>query len=101
MAFLGCDMVYPSSGPSISTVADAPDPLREDPTLQSLEAKSARLRLIAAATGCAVVNLSAAPPADWSFPGVGHAAFAAGRVPRPRMFGACVDDPRARDGPRL
>jgi hypothetical protein len=34
------------------------DPLREDVTLQSLEAKSLRLQALAERNGCAVVNLS-------------------------------------------
>jgi len=38
-----------------------PDPLREDITLRSLEAKSVRLMVLAAARGCAVVNLSQGP----------------------------------------
>ena len=61
LAFLGCDMVYAASGASHFYGRGTPDPLREDPTLQSLEAKSARLMMIAASMGCAVVNLSVAP----------------------------------------
>ncbi len=37
-----------------------PDPLRADITLRSLEAKSARLMILAALQGCAMVNLSTA-----------------------------------------
>jgi len=58
MAFFGCDLVYPASGPTHFYGQGTPDPLRDDVTLQSLEAKSARLQLVAAAEGCACVNLS-------------------------------------------
>lgn len=58
MAFLGCDMVYPENGPTHFYGTGTADPLRPDPSLRSLEAKSARLYLKAAGLGCACVNLS-------------------------------------------
>ncbi|PSL21275.1 hypothetical protein [Shimia abyssi] len=58
MAFMGCDMVYPSQGKTHFYGTGAADPLRDDITLQSLEAKSARLWFHAAQSGCACVNLS-------------------------------------------
>ncbi len=58
LAFLGCDMVYPAIGPTHFYGTGDPDPLREDVTLRSLEAKSARLMIHAARLGCAAVNLS-------------------------------------------
>jgi hypothetical protein len=58
MAFVGCDMVYPAQGNTHFYGTGAADPLRRDITLQSLEAKSARLALLAAEQGCACVNLS-------------------------------------------
>ncbi len=58
LAFLGCDMVYRPSGPTHFYGTGTPDPLRDDMTLQSLEAKSARLMILAAEQGCACVNLS-------------------------------------------
>lgn len=58
MAFLGCDMVYPSSGATHFYGTGTADPLRDDITLQDLSAKSARLEIIAARHGCACVNLS-------------------------------------------
>lgn len=58
LAFLGCDMTYAPSGPTHFYGTGAPDPLRPDPTLRSLEAKSARLMLLGAAQGTALVNLS-------------------------------------------
>lgn len=61
IAFFGCDMVYPATGPTHFYGTGEADPLRADITLQSLEAKSARLMVLAAEAGCAVVNLSAAP----------------------------------------
>jgi hypothetical protein len=59
MAFLGCDMVYPDKGRTHFYGTGTADPLRDDITLQSLEAKSARLAVLAAEQGCACVNLSA------------------------------------------
>lgn len=61
MAFMGCDMVYPSAGKSHFYGSGAADPLRDDVTLRDLSAKSARLALHAARCGCACVNLSTAP----------------------------------------
>lgn len=61
IAYLGCDMVYPATGKTHFYGTGTADPLRPDPTLQSLEAKSARLMVLAARQGCAVVNLSADP----------------------------------------
>ncbi|NCO86442.1 MAG: hypothetical protein GW886_07425 [Rhodobacterales bacterium] len=58
IAYLGCDMVYPGAGNTHFYGTGAADPLRPDVTLRSLEAKSARLMALAAAQGCALVNLS-------------------------------------------
>ena len=58
MAFFGCDMVYATTGRTHFYGTGTADPLREDITLQSLEAKAARLQLLAAEQGCACVNLS-------------------------------------------
>ncbi|MEM9642002.1 MAG: hypothetical protein AAGA19_10920 [Pseudomonadota bacterium] len=58
LGFFGCDMVYPPRSPTHFYGTGRADPLRDDPTLQSLEAKSARLELFAARQGCACVNLS-------------------------------------------
>lgn len=57
LAYLGCDMVYADAQTHFYGTGSA-DPLRDDPTLQDLGAKSARLQLLAAQAGCAVVNLS-------------------------------------------
>ena len=61
IAFLGCDMEYPATGQTHFYGQGTADPLRADVTLQSLEAKSARLMLMAAQMGCRCVNLSSAP----------------------------------------
>jgi len=58
IAFFGCDMVYDTADQTHFYGKGSPDPLRSDITLQSLEAKSARLRICAARQSCAVVNLS-------------------------------------------
>ncbi|MBF9045886.1 hypothetical protein LSUCC0031_02035 [Rhodobacterales bacterium LSUCC0031] len=58
MAFFGCDMVYATTGKTHFYGTGTADPLRADITLQSLEAKAARLQLLAAERGCACVNLS-------------------------------------------
>ncbi|KAA9010580.1 hypothetical protein [Histidinibacterium aquaticum] len=57
IACFGCDMVYEGARTHFYGRGTA-DPLRPDVTLRSLEAKSARLMLLAARQGCAVVNLS-------------------------------------------
>jgi len=61
LAFYGCDMVYPATGPTHFYGTGTPDPLRADVSLRSLEAKSARFMVLAAMAGCAAVNLSQAP----------------------------------------
>lgn len=58
IAVLGCDMVYTDSPQTHFYGKGTADPLREDVTLRSLEAKSARLMAYAARQGCAMVNLS-------------------------------------------
>ncbi len=61
IAVFGCDMHYPVNGPTHFYGHGTPDPLRPDITLRSLEAKSARLMILAAQQGTAVVNLSTGP----------------------------------------
>ena len=61
IAYFGCDMHYPRSGPTHFYGTGTPDPLRPDITLRSIEAKSARLMALAARAGCRVVNLSTGP----------------------------------------
>ena len=80
IAVMGCDMHYPQGARTHFYGTGTPDPLRADITLQSLEAKSARLMVIAALQGCAVVNLSVAGPTRLMYPRVGLAALARARV---------------------
>ena len=79
IAYVGCDMVY-QSRPGQSTHfygQGVADPLRQDVTLQSLEAKSVRFMALARQQGCAVVNLSAQPTSRLLFPRVGLAQLRA------------------------
>lgn len=68
IAVLGCDMVYRPVGETHFYGSGTADPLRTDVTLRSLEAKSARLMVVAAAQGCAMVNLSQADESRLVFP---------------------------------
>ena len=58
IAWIGCDMIYAPEGRTHFYGRGEADPLRDDISLRSLEAKSARLMLIAAQHGPACVNLS-------------------------------------------
>jgi len=59
IAYLGCDMIYSDKISNNHFYGKGKaDPLRDDITLQSLEAKSARLMAIAKFNNCLVVNLS-------------------------------------------
>lgn len=68
MAFLGCDMVYDDGPQTHFYGRGAQDPLRDDVTLQSLEAKSLRLMAMAAQENCLVVNLSAQASSRLMYP---------------------------------
>jgi len=68
IGMIGCDMVYPATGPTHFYGTGTADPLRADITLRSLEAKSARFMVLAARAGCAVVNLSDAPQSRLIYP---------------------------------
>ena len=61
MLFIGCDMHYPKTGPTHFYGTGSPDPLRDDITLTSLEASSARLYCLAHTAGCQIYNLSDSP----------------------------------------
>ena len=58
MGFLGCDMVYSNTSQTHFYGFGQADPLRRDPSLRNLEAKSARLMLHANQMGCVCVRLS-------------------------------------------
>lgn len=81
IAVYGCDMHYPAQGPTHFYGTGTPDPLRRDISLRSLEAKSARLRVLAAMQGCAMVNLSMGP-SRLIFPRISRGA-AGGATPLP------------------
>ena len=72
IAVLGCDMMYDNSAKTHFYGKGTADPLRQDITLRSLEAKSARLMALAAGQGCALVNLSH-DPSRLVFPRASHA----------------------------
>jgi hypothetical protein len=77
MAFCGCDMVYDRPGmPSHFYGNGEADPLRVDPTLQSLEAKANRLAILAAREGCLCVNVSSLPRSRLTFPRMAPAILA-------------------------
>jgi hypothetical protein len=61
LAVLGCDMHYPKTGPTHFYGIGTPDPLRQNITLRSLEAKATRLEALAALRGSALINLSDGP----------------------------------------
>ena len=69
LAFIGCDMIYPTTGTATHFYGTgSADPLRDDVTLQLLEAKSARLFYLAAQQKCLCVNLSTARESRLVFP---------------------------------
>ena len=79
MAYVGCDMVY-ESRPGQATHfygQGTADPLRQDVTLQSLEAKSVRFMALAQQQACAVVNLSEQASSRLLFPRVSLPALQA------------------------
>ena len=57
IAYIGCDMIYDGEDTHFYG-RGTPDPLREDPTLNNLKAKSARLEALAASQNCSIFNLS-------------------------------------------
>lgn len=63
IAYLGCDMLYDPAPDAMTHFYGRghADPLRDDPSLRNLEAKSARLWLHAAKAGCDVRRLSTGP----------------------------------------
>ncbi|MGV6804872.1 MAG: hypothetical protein ACWA49_11745 [Ruegeria sp.] len=80
IAFFGCDMVYPRTGNTHFYGQGTADPLRADVTLRSLEAKSARLALLAARQGCHVVRLSTCS-SRLVFPSASRSDLATGPLP--------------------
>lgn len=72
IAYVGCDMIYESQAGQATHFygQGSADPLREDITLQSLEAKSVRLWALAQRQNCLVVNLSDLASSRLLFPRV-------------------------------
>ncbi|TIN19209.1 MAG: hypothetical protein E5Y31_24685 [Mesorhizobium sp.] len=68
LAFLGCDMIYDRPDKTHFYGIGRPDPLRDDPTLRNLEAKSARLLFQALKRQCLCINLSDLPRSRLIFP---------------------------------
>ena len=66
IAYIGCDMIYDGKDTHFYG-RGKPDPLRKDPTLKNLKAKSARLEAIAASQSCSVFNLSKRPSSNLVF----------------------------------
>lgn len=84
IAFLGCDMVYGTSNGESSHFygQGTPDPLRDDVTLQSLEAKSVRFMSLAHRQRCVVVNLSEQLESRLLFPRVSQLDLATSELPK-------------------
>ena len=66
IAYIGCDMLYDGENTHFYGKG-TPDPLRKDPTLKNLKAKSDRLEAIAAIQNCAIFNLSKRPNSNLIF----------------------------------
>ena len=66
IAYIGCDMIYDGKETHFYG-RGTPDPLRKDPTLKNLKAKSARLEAIAAYQNCSIFNLSKRPKTNLVF----------------------------------
>ena len=70
VAFLGCDMIYPTNAPTHFYGFGTADPLRDDLTLRDLEAKSGRLFAKALRYGTVCLNLSNLPDSRLAIPRV-------------------------------
>ncbi len=66
IAYIGCDMIYEGKDTHFYG-RGTPDPLRKDPTLKNLKAKSARLEAMAATQKCSIFNLSKRPSSNLVF----------------------------------
>ncbi|MFK7903125.1 MAG: hypothetical protein AB8B49_09830 [Nitratireductor sp.] len=80
MVFCGCDMVYDTKTQTHFYGNGEADPLRADPTLQSLEAKANRLMLMAANRSCLCVNFFDNPKSRLTFEPISPAYLAPDRV---------------------
>ncbi|MBC7788053.1 MAG: hypothetical protein H7Z18_11670 [Methylophilaceae bacterium] len=69
IGFIGCDMIYTTNGEATHFYGTGQaDPLRQDVTLQSLEAKSNRLFYNAHEQGCVCLNFSSLNQTRLTFP---------------------------------
>ena len=75
IAYIGCDMIYPKNSQSHFYGTGQADPLRDDITLQSLEAKSARLLAFAKSHGCRMINLTEQDQSRLLFPKIKMSDF--------------------------
>ncbi len=79
LAFVGCDMIYDQSSEKTHFYGKGePDPLRDDPSLQSLEAKANRLLLTGLEQGCLCMNLSTKQQSRLTFPRLDAQALTSG-----------------------
>lgn len=101
VAFYGCDMVYnQKNGRSHFYGKGEADPLRVDPTLQSLEAKANRLMLLALQQNCMCINLSELPESRLTFPKLSLADLSASATKSKAQMAAAIQsqiNPKARD----
>ncbi|MCZ8548642.1 hypothetical protein OOJ09_31170 [Mesorhizobium qingshengii] len=81
LAFFGCDMIYTKTGHTHFYGNGTADPLRQDVTLRSLEAKSSRLFVTALRGETICLNLSSLPESRLVFPRA-TLEFVAGMNPR-------------------
>jgi hypothetical protein len=75
IAFVGCDMIYPPNSNTHFYGQGSADPLRDDITLQSLEAKSIRLQAHALERNCYCINLTSLEQSRLVYPFVPEAEF--------------------------
>lgn len=68
LGFHGCDMVYKEGGGTHFYGTGTADPLREDISLRSLEAKACRMFLFGLSRGTICVNTSAVPNSRMTLP---------------------------------
>ncbi len=78
LAFVGCDMVYPTNTATHFYGQGTADPLRDDITLQSLEAKSIRLQAHALEQNCYCINLSSLSESRLVYPVISEKQFFSG-----------------------
>lgn len=81
LAFVGCDMIYPADTATHFYGQGSPDPLRDDITLQSLEAKAIRLQAHALEQNCYCINLTSLKESRLVYPVLSEEAFFGDNLP--------------------